>query len=258
MKQLQITQTDPEYVFSFAEVDEPEPGDHQVLVEMAATSINPSDWKFAGSDIAPLPHPVGLDVAGTVARLGPKVEGFAIGDRVVAQAPMRTGTFAPFTVTRAKTTAKLPDSVSFTDAATLGTSGQTAYATIVEEAQVTEGQSVLIHGAAGGVGTLAVQLAKYRGARVIATASARNHDLLRRLGVDQVIDYTTTRFEDVVSEVDVVIDTVGGETFNRSLGVLRDGGTMVSIAFFGDPPKDAVGTRHIDIRQISMGSSHSR
>ena len=258
MKQLQITQTDPEYVFTFAEVEQPVPGDRQVLVKMAATSINPSDWKFAGSDIAPLPHPVGLDVAGTVAGIGAKVEEFAVGDRVVAQASMRTGTFAPFTVTKAKTTAKLPDSVRFTDAATLPTSGQTAYAAIIEEAQVAEGQSVLIHGAAGGVGTLAVQLAKNRGARVFATASARNHDLLRQLGADQVIDYATTRFEDVVREVDVVIDTVGGDTFSRSMNVLRHGGTMVSIAFFGDPPEGVVESRHIDVRQISMRPSRDR
>lgn len=258
MKQLHITATHPDHTFAFTDVVPPVPGDNQLLIEMAATSINPADWKFAGSDMAPLPFAVGLDVAGTVSVIGATVDGFTVGDRVVAQASMGTGTFAPLTLTRARSTATLPDAVSFTDAATLGTAGQAAHAAIVDEADVSEGQSVLIHGASGGVGTFAVQIARYRGAHVIATASSRNHALLRNLGANEVIDYTTTRFEDAVQEVDVVLDTVGGDTFTRSLDVLRTGGTLVSIAHFDEPPEDVVGRNRLTVRQISMQPKRDR
>ena len=258
MRQLQITATKPEHTFAFAEVDRPVPGKRQLLVEVAATGVNPADWKWAGGENAPLPHPIGLDVAGAVVEVGSEVVGFAVGDRVVGQAPMRSGTFAPLAIIRARSTALLPDAVDFADAATLVTSGQAAYAAIIEEGRVSAGQAVLIHGAGGAVGTFAVQIARHAGARVIATASARHHGLLRGLGVDEIIDYTTTCFDDVVRDVDVVLDTIGGDTFLRSIDVLRDGGTMVSIAFFDDPPSERIERKHLQVRQLSMRPDRTR
>jgi NADPH:quinone reductase-like Zn-dependent oxidoreductase len=258
MQQLQITATHPEYRFETVEVERPAAGRTRLLVRVAATGLNPAGWKFAGTDTAPLPHPVGLDVAGTVVEVGSEVEGFAVGDRVVGQAPMRTGTFAEYAVTRARSTARLPDAVSFTDAATLPTSGQTAWAAMVEEGHVQPGQTVLIHGAGGAVGTFAVQIARNSGARVIATASARHHAMLRGLGAERIIDYTTARFWEEIGDVDLALDPIGGETFHRSIDVLRNGGTIVTIAFFGDPPGNMVEQQNLRVRQLSMRPDRER
>ena len=258
MQQLQIIATDPDYRFETVEVERPSAGRTRLVVRVAATSLNPADWKFAGTDTAPLPHAPGLDVAGTVVEVGSEVDGFAVGDRVVGQAPMRTGTFAKYAVTRASATAALPDAVSFTDAATLPTSGQTAWAAIVEEGKVQPGQTVLIHGAGGAVGTFAVQIARHAGAHVVAAASTRHHALLRELGVERIIDYTTTPFEESVADIDLVLDPIGGETFHRSIDALRNGGTIVTIAFFGDPPRTTVEQKNARVRQLSMRPDRER
>ncbi len=258
MQQVRITAIDPDYRFEVAEVPEPAPEKGQVLVRVATSGINPADWKMAGADFAPLPHAPGLDVAGTVAAVGEGVTGFSAGDRVAGQAPMGAGALSPYAITRARTTAAIPPEVGFDNAATLVTSGQAAWAALIEEAELAPGQSVLIHGGGGAVGSFAVQIARHAGARVIATASPRHHDLLRELGADEIIDYTATPFEQAVRDVDVVLDTIGGDTFLRSIDALRDGGTMVTIAWFDAPPRAAIEDRHLRVRQLSMRPNGER
>jgi NADPH:quinone reductase-like Zn-dependent oxidoreductase len=257
MLQLQIVATDPDIALAFAEVPRPEPTARQVLIETGAAGINPADWKFAGA-ASGLPHPIGLDVAGTIVAMGSEVNSFAMGDRVAGQAPMGAGTVAPYTVARRAAIAPLPAGVSFEQGATLGTAGQAAWAALIEEASLGAGQVVLIHGAGGAVGSFAVQIARYVGARVIATASARHAEMLAKLGVNRHIDYARTRFEDEIEPVDVVFDTVGGETFLRSIAVMRDGGTMVSIANFDDPPRELVERKELHVRQFSMKPKRDR
>lgn len=257
MHQLRITATTPEIAAAFVEVPAPEPGKGQLLVRVAAAGLNPADWKMAGGDNAPLPHAPGLDVAGTVVALGEGVEGFAVGDRVVGGAPFRAGAIAPLALTRARATAPIPEGVNDADAAALVTSGQAAWAALVEEGELAAGQTVLIHGAGGAVGSFAVQIAHHAGARVIATASARHHAALRDLGADVTVDYTATRFEDVAQGVDLVLDTVGGETWERSLATLREGGTLVSLVVFDDPPARAV-ARSLRVRSVSMRPRRDR
>jgi NADPH:quinone reductase-like Zn-dependent oxidoreductase len=204
----------------------PKPGAGEVLVRVRAAGVNPVDWKIASKRVGLVP---GADVAGTIDSLGEGVSGFAVGDAVLGWA-RQSGSYAEFAVVPVASLAKKSKALSFEQAAGVPIVGETAYRSLHEAVKLEKGQTVLIHGAAGGVGSAAVQIAKAAGARVIGTASPNNHEFLKSLGADQLIDYKSQRFEDLVKNVDVVLNTVDSETATRSIPVLREGGTLVSIA----------------------------
>ena len=197
----------------------PPPGD--VLIRVHAAAINPVDWKVREGYLRErvkhsLPLILGWDVSGVVEETAPGVSRFKIGDEVYSRPDLaRDGSDAEYIAVRESEIAFKPTSIDHIHAAATPLAGITAWQSLIGAARVSSGQRVLIHGAAGGVGHFAVQLAKWQGAHVIATASARNHDFVRQLGADEVIDYQTVKFEDVARDVDVVLDTIGGDTQQR-------------------------------------------
>jgi len=212
------------------EAPKPEIAKDEVLVKIYDAGINPVDWKIRAGylkSVMPKKFPLtlGQDIAGTVAEVGADVNQFKPGDEVFGSA---TGAYAEYAAAKASELAHKPRSVDFAAAAAIPTAGLTAWQIVIDTIQVSTGQSVLIHGAAGGVGSFAVQLAKWRGARVFATASPEDADYLKSLGAEQVINYKAERFEDKVKDVDAVIDLVGGETLQRSYQVVRPGGWLVT------------------------------
>lgn len=230
------------------QVERPEPGEGQVLVHVAAVGVNPVDWKtrrngglLARRGVEP-PVVLGWDISGVVDAVGPGVDAFAPGDEVFGMPlfPRLAGAYAEYVVAPAADLARKPASVDHIHAAALPLVGLTVLQ-VFDLADLAEGQTVLIHGAGGGVGSVAVQVAKARGARVAGTASTANQELLTRLGVDIPIDYTAQRFEDVVSGVDVVLDTQGGDVRARSWGVMAPGGILVSIV---GPPTEGEAESH--------------
>ncbi len=215
------------------EVDRPEPGISEVLVRVRATGVNPTDlWHRATGGLLGTPVRLGWDVSGVVEAVGLGVTWLHPGDEVfgMPRLPEAAGTYAEYVTSPARHLARKPAGLSHVEAAGLGLAGLTAWQAVVDTAGVRPGQRVLVHAAAGGVGHLAVQIAKARGAHVIGTASAAKHDLVRGLGADEVIDYTAVKFEDAVADLDVVVDPIGGEYGPRSLAVLRPGGILVSLA----------------------------
>ncbi|TDT42137.1 NADPH:quinone reductase-like Zn-dependent oxidoreductase [Streptomyces sp. BK208] len=223
------------------EVERPEPGLNEVLVRVHAAGVNPVDWKtrasgsLIGWDAVPA---VGWDVSGTVEAVGPGVGLFRPGDEVfgMPRFPRQAGAYAEYVVAPARHLARKPAGLTHTEAAALPLAGLTAWQALVDTADVRPGERVLVHAAAGGVGHLAVQIAKARGAYVIGTAGAAKHALVRELGADEMIDYRSVRFEDAVSDVDVVLDGIGGGTAERSIGVLRDGGRLITLPGPDDVP----------------------
>ncbi|QEM70176.1 NADP-dependent oxidoreductase [Geobacter sp. FeAm09] len=213
----------------------PQPGKDEILVRVHAAAVNPVDWKIREGHLkemlgSRLPLIMGWDVSGTVEAVGPEVVRFKVGDEVFSRPDItRDGAYAEFIVIRENEAAFKPQSIDHLHAAAIPLAALTACKSLFAAAKLSAGQTILIHGAAGGVGTYAVQLAKWKGARVIATASERNHDYLRGLGADEVIAYQNVRFEDKVRDVDVVFDTIGGETQARSWEVVKRGGVLVSI-----------------------------
>ena len=219
----------------FAEVAVPEPGPNDVLVKVKAASVNPVDTKIArgygGPSPRPLPHVLGRDGAGTVAKVGSAVTGFKVGDEVYGVAdPARWGTFAEYVLMPAATTAHRPAGLSEIDAGSLPIAGLSAWAGIVTTGKLAKGQTVLIHAGAGGVGSFAVQLAKHLGATVAATAGSKNIEFVRSLGADQVIDYTKGDFSAAIKNVDLVFDLIGGDVRFKSFPVLKPGGVISHIS----------------------------
>lgn len=247
------------------EVERPEPGVNEVLVRVHAAGVNPVDWKTraSGALIAWGEVPVvGWDLSGTVEAVGPGVGIFRPGDEVFGMPlfPRQAGAYAEYVVAPARHLAPKPASLTHVQAAALPLAALTAWQALVDAAGVRPGERVLVHAAAGGVGHFAVQIAKARGAYVIGTASAAKHDLVRELGADEVVDYRATRFEDVVSDVDVVLDGLGGETAERSLKVLRDGGRLITLPGPDDVPAARDGVRadwvlvepdHLGLREVA-------
>jgi NADPH:quinone reductase-like Zn-dependent oxidoreductase len=214
----------------------PEPLPTEIRVRVAAAGVNPVDWKTrAGSGMAavlgPPPFTVGWDVAGTVDAVGPGVTRFAVGDTVFGMPwfPRQAAAYAEFVTAPSRHFAHRPAGLSEVAAAALPLAGLTAWQCLVDIADVRPGQRVLVHAAAGGVGHLAVQIAKSRGAHVIGTASSGKHDLLHDLGIDEAIDYRREVFEQVVEPVDVVYDLLGGDVALRSLDVLAPDGIMICL-----------------------------
>jgi NADPH:quinone reductase-like Zn-dependent oxidoreductase len=245
MKAIRIHGYGGPEVLRYEDAPRPIPGSGEVLIRVHAAGVNPVDWKIReGLAKDGLRHSLplipGWDAAGVVESPGPGVAGFKQGDRVYAYSDLaRDGAYAQFLVARQSEVALKPKSLSYLQAAALPVSGLTAWQSLFDAAGLEAGDRVLIHGAAGGVGSLAVQLAKWKGARVIATASRHNHSFLRELGAEETIDYQATRFEDVVHDVDVVLDTIGGDTQKRSWQVLRKGGILVSLVSRPSPEEAA-------------------
>ena len=235
----------------YEDAPRPNPASGDVLIRVHAAAINPVDWKVREGYLRervkhPLPLILGWDVSGVVEETAPGVSRFKIGDEVYSRPDLaRDGSDAEYIAVRESEIAFKPTSIDHIHAAAIPLAGITAWQSLIGAARVSSGQRVLIHGAAGGVGHFAVQLAKWQGAHVIATASARNHDFVRQLGGDEVIDYQTVKFEDVARDVDVVLDTIGGDTQQRSWKVLKKGGILVSIV---SPPSASaageLGVRH--------------
>jgi NADPH:quinone reductase-like Zn-dependent oxidoreductase len=233
MKAVRIhTYGGPE-VLTYEEAPLPKPGVGEVLIHIHATTVNPFDCAlragYMSAYITPtFPLILGTDVSGVVEEVGTGVMQFKPGDNVYARAGVyRDGAYAEYAVVAATDVAMKPQSVDHIHAAAIPHVVLTAWQALFEAANLSEGQTVLIHGAAGGVGHIALQLAKLRGAKVIGTASV-NLDLVHDLGVDEAVDYSTTLFETVARHVDVVLDTQGGDTQERSWATLKPGGMMIS------------------------------
>ena len=200
-----------------------------------------------------MPATLGADVSGTVEEVGPGAVRFTRGDEVYASLGLEGGGYAEYAVAKEEIVARKPATQSHVQAAAVPVAGLTAWQTLFEVAQVQAGQKVLIHAAAGGVGNFAVQFAKAKGAYVIGTASSRNQAFLHELGVDIAVDYQKTRFEEVVQDVDVVLDTVGGDTQERSFKALKKGGILVSIV---QPPSQEL-TAKYGVRSLFYGGHPS-
>ncbi|MCA1655624.1 MAG: NADP-dependent oxidoreductase [Pseudonocardiaceae bacterium] len=230
---------DPE-VLTEIELDRPTPGPVEILVRVHAAGVNPIDWKarargatFAG----PAPFVPGYDVSGVVEAVGLGVRMYAPGDEVFGMPlfPQPPGAYAEYVVAPPRQFTRKPDKLDHATAAGLPLAGLTAWQSLVDQADIQPGQRVLIHAAAGGVGHLAVQIAKTKGAYVIGTASAAKHDLVRGLGADEVIDYTKEDFTAATGDLDVVVDPIGGDYTPRSASLLRPGGTLVTLSDPAEP-----------------------
>jgi NADPH:quinone reductase-like Zn-dependent oxidoreductase len=252
MKAVRVHQYGGPQALTLDEVPQPIPGPGQVLVRVRAAGVNPIDWKIRGGymkDVMPLQLPVtiGFDFSGEIESPGPGVTHFKKGDPVFGTA---MGTFAEYVLTGLAEVAPKPASLDHPHAASIPVSAKTAWQALFDVGGLTAGGKVLIHGASGSVGSFAVQLAKTRGIYVYGTASGRNQPYLKELGVDEPIDYQTTKFEDVARDVDVVLDTQGGETQQRSFAVLKKGGILVSIV---QPPSQEEAAKH-GVKATFLGS----
>lgn len=220
-------------VLKEVEIERPAPRPNEVLVRVRAAGVNPTDWKHRenGGFLGEPPFVLGWDLSGVVEAVGIGVAAFRPGDEVFGMLPypFGHGSHAEYVIAPVRALTHKPSVIDHTEAGALPLVSLTAWQALTEHSDVRPGQRVLIHAAAGGVGHVAVQIAKARGAYVIGTASAGKHEFLRGLGADEVIDYRETDFTEAVKDVDVVLDTLGGETSVRSLRVLRPGGVVVSI-----------------------------
>src|SRR5207237_3232429 len=247
MKAIRIhTYGGPE-VLQYEDAPRPKPQAGEVLIRVHAAGVNPIDWKVREGHMKYFwPHKfpliLGWDLSGVVEELGagPAAAGrFKVGDEVYSLPdPTRNGAYADYIVVRESELTLKPNSLHHIRAAAVPLAGLTAWQSLFETAQLRPGQRVLIHAGSGGVGHLAVQLAKWKGAYVFATASTKNQDLLRKLGVDEPIDYTQQRFEEIARKIDIVLDTLGDETQERSWSVLKKGGVLVSLV---QPPSEGRG-----------------
>jgi NADPH:quinone reductase-like Zn-dependent oxidoreductase len=222
-------------VLKLREISPPSAADGGLLVDVHAVSVNPIDWKIRSGRMAtafPMSFPAttGRDGAGVVCAAGPGADPAMVGKRVAFFAPRGQGTWVDRIALPDSHAAGIPDAISFTDAGALPLAGTSAWIPLVDIAKVGPGMRVLIHAGAGGVGSLGIQIAKARGAHVIATCSARNTDFVKSLGADEVIAYDRTPFEGAVRDVDVVFDTMGGDVHDKSYAVLRRGGLMVCLS----------------------------
>jgi NADPH:quinone reductase-like Zn-dependent oxidoreductase len=245
MKSISLRARGGPEALAYDEVQQPRPGEGEVLIRVHAAGVINTElswvptWTTQAGEPRPLPVIPGHEFSGEIAALGAGVTDADVGDLVFGLNDWyRDGASAEFCVALVADLADKPARVDHVHAAATPISALTAWQGLIEHGGLAAGQRVLIHGAAGGVGTVAVQLARWRGARVTATASSANLDFVRSLGADEVIDYRAQRFEDVVRNVDVVFDTVGGETLERSWSVLKPGGRLVTVAASGEQTTD--------------------
>jgi len=216
-------------VLKYEDVPVPEPKDNEILVRVIASGVNPADPLILGGKYAKefgthLPLILGYEMAGVVVKTGANVTKLKVGDPVYAYL-----LWAEYCISNESESAIKPRSLSFVEAASVPLAALTAWQALVDVGKIQAGQTVLIHGGSGGVGSFAIQIAKARGARVIATASTANQDLLKQLGADVAIDYTNQKFEEIAHDVDIVLDPVGRDTLARSYGVLKKGGIVVTL-----------------------------
>jgi NADPH:quinone reductase-like Zn-dependent oxidoreductase len=226
-------------VLKIEQVPRPEPNDDEALVRVIASSVNPADpltlsGRYAKEFGTHLPLIPGYDIAGVVEKTGSSVTRLKVGDAIYGY-PTFGGGWADYVTVKEWEVGSKPKSLNFVEAAAVPMGALTAWQALVDVAKLQPGQTILIHGGSGGVGSFAVQIAKARGARVIATASTANQDLLKQLGADVAVDYTKTKFEDVAKDVDAVLDSVGKDTLARSYDVVKKGGIVMSLVARPDP-----------------------
>jgi len=218
----------------YEEIEKPSPGAGEILIKVKNIGVNPIEWKvrngFGAQLGLKLPIILGTEISGTIEEIGAEVKNFKSGDEVFGNINMmRGGGYAEFAIAKESEIAHKPKNVDFEHAAAIPVGALTSWKAIFTTANLQAGQKILIHGASGGVGSLAVQFAKAKGAYVFATASGKNEEFVKGLGADEFIDYTKTKFEDVAKDVDVVLDTIGGDTQTRSFEVLKKGGFLVTL-----------------------------
>jgi len=231
---IRFSQYGPPSVLAVERIPAPHPGAGEVVVEVHAASVNPIDWKVRSGllqKVFPVAFPMttGRDGAGVISAVGEGVDAALIGRRVCFLCGRGVGAWAEQIVLPAALAVAIPDVLSFTDAAALPLAGLSAWSALVTEAKVAAGMRVLVHAAAGGVGTMAVQIAAERGAQVIGTCSSSNADFVRSLGASEVIAYDREDFDEKLSGLDVVFDTMGGDVHRRSYTVLKNGGMLVCL-----------------------------
>jgi NADPH:quinone reductase-like Zn-dependent oxidoreductase len=228
-------------VLQYEDAPRPHVGEDEVLIQVHAAGVNPLDRKIRAGDLKrfiqhKLPLIPGWDVSGVIEEIGLGVSQFRKGDEVFAMAdPTRDGAYADYVAVREAAVAMKPESLHHVRAAAAPLSALTAWRSLFDLGQLQSGQRILIHGGSGGVGHFAVQFAKWKGAHVIATASTKNQELVRKLGADETIHYTSEKFEDVADNIDIVLDTIGGDTQERSWRVLKKGGVLISLV---QPPSE--------------------
>jgi NADPH:quinone reductase-like Zn-dependent oxidoreductase len=261
MKAIVVHEFGGPEVLKYENVPRPEPEDDQLLVRVNVAGVNPVDAsicsgkyaKFVGTTLPFIP---GSDIGGIVEKTGPRITKFKPGDAVFAYTDLkRGGGYAEYALATEHEAAAKPRSLRYAEAAAVPIVALTAWQALVDTAKLSASQTVLIHGGSGGVGTFAIQIAKARGAKVIATASTANQDLLKQLGADVAIDYTKQKFEDVAKDVDVVLDSVGKDTLARSYGVVKKGGIIVSIV--ASPEQAELDKRGIRGESISVKPNSS-
>jgi NADPH:quinone reductase-like Zn-dependent oxidoreductase len=244
-------------VLLMADRPDPIPQAGEVLVRVKAAGINPVDGAVRGGHFPLLGEPpfvLGWDISGTVEALGPDVAGFKVGDQVfgMPRFPKQAAAYAELVVAPADEIALKPEGIAHIQAGALPLAGLTAWQGLVRHGGLKQGERVLIHAAAGGVGHLAVQIAKARGAHVVATASPDKLDFVRSIGADEVVDYTSSDFTEKVRDLDLVLDPMGGDHADRSLKVLKDGGVLVSLLNVYDSTRAQAGSRNIRVERMSV------
>ena len=235
MKAIVIHEFGGPEVLKYEDAPRPEAKENEILIRVIAAGVNPVDGivragMFAKYSQNAFPMIPGYDVAGIVEKTGAKMDKYKPGDAVYAYIGLKEGgAYAEYAVATGKEASPKPKSLTFEEAAAVPLAAETAWQALFDTAKLSAGQSVLIHGGSGGVGSFAIQFAKARGAKVFATASTSNQDLLKQLGADVAIDYTKQKFEDIAKDVDVVMDSIGKDTLARSYGVVKKGGFIVSL-----------------------------
>jgi len=234
MKAIQIHEFGGPEVLKYEDAPKPKPGADEVVIKVFATSVNPIDWKIREGHAKgkfPIKFPLipGWDVSGEIDEVGSNILNFRKGDEVYSRPdPTKNGTYAEYVVVKANLINLKPQSIDHEKAAAVPLAGLTAWQALFDYGKLQQGQKVLIHAASGGVGTFAVQFAKWKGAYVIGTTSKENMDFVKKLGADKVIDYKNEKFEEKLKNIDLVIDLIGGDTQKRSLKVIKKGGRLIT------------------------------
>ena len=234
MKAIQIHEFGGPEVLKYEDAPKPKPGADEVVIKVFATSVNPIDWKIREGHAKgkfPIKFPLipGWDVSGEIDEVGSNILNFRKGDEVYSRPdPTKNGTYAEYVVVKANLINRKPQSIDHEKAAAVPLAGLTAWQALFDYGKLQQGQKVLIHAASGGVGTFAVQFAKWKGAYVIGTTSKENMDFVKKLGADKVIDYKNEKFEEKLKNIDLVIDLIGGDTQKRSLKVIKKGGRLIT------------------------------
>lgn len=255
MKAVIINEYGNNEVVNLVDIEIPQPGADEILVNVKAAGVNPVDWRIRNGagirfGLTP-PIALGSEIAGTIEKLGDGVSGFQVGDAVYGK--IRTGGFAEYAIARVEDVFYKPATLDFIQAAAIPLAALTAWQAMFDLANLTRGQRILITGASGGVGSLAVQLAKAKGAYVIGTASGHNEHFVKQLGVDEFVDYTQQDFSDMVRDVDVVFDTVGGDTYVQAFKTLKPDGYFVTAVEF--PTEDQLKNREGRLERVFCKSN---